>query len=313
VTDRMHPGEIQIDDGLVRALLARQFPQWAALPLARVESSGTVNAMFRLGDQLAVRLPLVENGAASIGREAEWLPKLGRQLDGQPYRRPGGQVAGSSLRARIPRVVGVGAAAADYPCPWLVVEWLPGAAPALGSEPGADALARDLGAFVCALRRVGTADAPSGYRGGALHPLDDAVHDCLGQVEDLVDVAALARLWDESLSAAPWAGAPVWTHGDLLAANLLVADQRLSAVLDFGAAGIGDPACDVMAAWGVLPASARDVFRRAIGADDVMWLRGRGWALSQAAIALPYYRETNPGMTASSLHILTELMSGEHS
>ncbi|WP_308466376.1 aminoglycoside phosphotransferase family protein [Rathayibacter soli] len=298
----MHPAEIQIDACLVRALLAGQFPQWAALPLARFDSSGTVNAMFRLGGELAVRLPLIASGAASIEREAVWLPKLSRQLSGQ-------MTGGRSL-ARIPRVLGVGSAGAGYPCPWLVVDWLPGASPGLGSEPGTDALARDLGAFVRALRRIDATDAPPGYRGGSLHPLDSAVRDCLRQVEDVVDSAGLLRLWEESLAAPQWAGAPVWTHGDLLAANILVADQRLSAVLDFGAAGIGDPACDAMAAWSVLPASARDVYRRAIAADDAMWLRGRGWALAQAAIALPYYRETNPGMTASSVHILTELMRG---
>lgn len=317
----MHQGEIPIDIALVRALLSEQFPQWAALPLTRVDSSGTVNAMFRLGDQRAVRLPLIESGAASIEREARWLPKLsrqlagqlGEQLAGQPDRQPGEQMTGSSPHVRIPRIFGVGSPGAGYPCPWLVVDWLPGASPALGGEAGAVALARDLGAFVRALRQVNTADAPAGYRGGSLQPLDAAVNECLAQVEDLVDVPALTRLWAESLAAPPWVGAPVWTHGDLLAANILVADQRLSAVLDFGAAGIGDPACDAMAAWSVLPASARPVFREAIGADDAIWMRGRGWALAQAAIALPYYRDTNPGMTASSLHILTELLRGEFS
>jgi aminoglycoside phosphotransferase (APT) family kinase protein len=205
-------------------------------------------------------------------------------------------------------VRGVGTPDDTYPCPWLVLDWLPGDSPVPGRLQSPELLADDLAAFIIALRQVETRAAPAGYRGGMLDPLDAAVRECLGQVDDLVDAVTLTRSWEASLSAAAWAGAPVWVHCDLLAGNVLVNDGgRLAAVLDFAAAGIGDPACDLMAAWAILPASARPAFRAAVGIDDATWSRGRGWALSQAAIALPYYRETNLVMAANSLHILTEL------
>ncbi|MCU1525511.1 MAG: phosphotransferase [Microbacteriaceae bacterium] len=286
----MHPDEIALEAPEVRRLLSQQFPYWSDLPIERVTSSGTVNAMFRLGNDMTVRLPFVEWGASGIEHETVWLPRLAPQLP-----------------VRIPAVLGAGKPDDTYPCPWLVLDWLPGESPIPGELQNPDLLAGDLATFMMALREADTTAAPQGYRGGALEALDEPVRDCLRQVEDLVDVAALTRSWEDSLRAEPWTDEPVWVHCDLLTGNVLVADGRLVGVLDFAASGIGDPACDLMAAWSILPASSRGTFRDAVGIDDATWARGRGWALSQAVIALPYYRETNRIMAANSLHILTEL------
>jgi len=290
---RMHDNEISLTVAMVRRMLSEQFPQWAHLPPERVESSGTVNAMFRLGVDKVVRLPFVEHGAHGIELEAMWLPVLA------PY-----------LPVRIPAVLGIGRPDAEYPCPWLVLDWLDGEHPAAGHPRASLTLASGLAQFISALRRIPTDTAPIGYRGGSFHPLDDEVRRCLVQARDLVDVPTLTAVWDDALGAAEWTGPPVWVHCDLLAANLLVTDDQLSGVLDFAAAGIGDPACDLMPAWSVLSAGARQSFRTDVGIDDATWRRGRGWALAQAAIALPYYRDSNRVMADGSLRALRELSSG---
>jgi aminoglycoside phosphotransferase (APT) family kinase protein len=287
----MHPDELEVDEILVRRLLAEQFPEWAGLPLRRVRSSGTVNAMYRLGDARVVRLPFVESGSGGIDREAAWLPRLAAHLP-----------------IRIPAVHGVGAPAEGYPCPWLVLDWIPGDHPDPARLPRPEALATELAGFVLALRAIDPANAPRGHRGFSLGRFDDAVRVSLHAARDLIDESALVGVWDDALRAEPYAGPPVWVHGDLLPANVLLRSGSLDGVLDFGAAGVGDPAADLIAAWSILPGGEpRDRFRRALAADEAAWSRGRGYAILQAAVALPYYRDTNPGMVRNSMRILTEL------
>ncbi|MEL4317698.1 aminoglycoside phosphotransferase family protein [Leifsonia sp. YIM 134122] len=287
----MHSDELPVDAGLVRRLLSEQFPAWATLPVSPL-ATGTVNAMFRLGDEMVVRLPFVERAAGDILFEQRWLPVLG-----------------PALPVRIPRVLATGSPSAEYPCPWLVLDWLPGTPPVPGAA-GTDAdeaLADDIVAFLAGLRRIDTADAPPGYRSGTFHGLAPSVRASIDAIADLVDAPSLRRLWDDSLAAAPWTGEPVWTHGDLLSGNLLVEDDRLSGVLDIACAGVGDPACDLLAAWSILQPRARARLRALLGVDDETWRRGRGWAVAQASIALAYYRDTFPQMANTSLHMLREV------
>ena len=286
----MHPDELEVDEPLVRRLLAEQFPQWVGLPLRRVPSSGTVNAMFRLGETEVVRLPFVEWGAGGIQQEAQWLPRLAPHLP-----------------VRIPTVRGEGLPNAAYPCPWLVLDWIPGEHPDPARLADPAALAADLARFVLALRSFDATAAPPGHRGFSLHRFDSSVRETLTQARDLIDEPVLGRIWEHALAAPEYDGPPVWVHGDLLPANVLTTGGRLGAVLDLGAAGVGDPACDLMAAWSILPPEARTGFRRLLAADDASWERGRGYAIVQAAVALPYYRDTNPGMVRNSMRILTEL------
>lgn len=291
----MHADEIDVDAAIVRRLLALQFPHWARLPIERIASPGTVNAMFRLGDDMLVRAPFVPTGSAGIRLEAHWLPRLAPHLP-----------------VAIPTVLGVGTPAVGYPCPWLVLNWLPGSCPQPRLVENAEGLAHDFAAFLGAMREIETTDAPRGYRGGLLRPLDDAVCACLAECQEVglpLDYRSLALSWQESLRARAWTAAPVWVHCDLLPGNVLVERGRLVGVLDFAASGIGDPACDLMAAWSMLSAPERQMLGELLEVDDDTWSRGRGWALSQAVIALPYYRESNPAMAEGALHVLTELVA----
>jgi aminoglycoside phosphotransferase (APT) family kinase protein len=125
----------------------------------------------------------------------------------------------------------------------------------------------------------------------------------------MVDTRAVSQAWHRALAATRWDDDPVWIHGDLSPGNLLLVGGRLHAVIDFGGVGIGDPACDLIVAWNLLPAHARDAFRLATGVDDATWARGRGWALSVALIQLPYYAQTNAPLAGNARHVIAQVLA----
>ena len=291
---RMHADEIETDAALVRRLLAGQFPQWADLRIDPVESYGTDHDIYRLGDHLAARLPRIGWATKQAATEAEWLPRLAPHLP-----------------LALPVQLAMGRPSEGYPFDWSVYEWLPGENPN-GTIADLEQAAVDLAAFVTALRRIDTTDAfprlPGG-RGGPLAESDEGVRRSITQLGDRIDGDATLGSWQESLDARQWDGPEVWVHGDLLPGNLLVVDGRLSAVIDFGGLNVGDPACDLQPAWNVFAGDSRLRFRAELDADDASWLRGRGWALCQAAVALAYYWDTNPGMVRQTSHALAQVLA----
>ena len=271
----MHDDELPIDEALARRLLAAQFPEWAALPLRRVEPSGTVNAIFRLGDELSLRLPRRNGPTAPGSKEFDWLPKMAPLLP-----------------VEVPAPVAQGHPSAEYPWFWEIHTWVDGkTVPVV--EIDAIQAGRDLAALIGALQRLDPVGAPPG-RGIPLAERDEGIRYWLARFDG--DPAVTAE-WERAVSAAPWDGAPVWHHGDLDVRNWLVRDGRISGVIDWGSMGVGDPACDVMVAWKLHSPAARDAFRDALPTDDATWERARGWALSQAVAALAYYTpENNPAL-----------------
>lgn len=294
-TGQMHPGMHPIDVGLVRRLIAGQFPQWAGLAIRRIPSGGTVNAMYRLGDDMVVRLPLVRGGADDVSLERTWLPRLAPHLP-----------------TPVPEVLGDGKPAEGYPWPWSVYRWLTGENPEAGALSEPVLLAGDLAEFVAAMRGITLPGAPQAHRGGPVASLDAATRAAIAELRRIpregVDCDAATAVWEETLRAPGWDRPPVWLHADLMPGNLLVDGGRLTAVIDFGCLGTGDPACDLFPAWNLLPAHAREVFREALSVDDATWIRGRGRALSQALIALPYYRKTNPAMAHHARHVIRTVL-----
>jgi aminoglycoside phosphotransferase (APT) family kinase protein len=290
----MHADEVETDVALVRRLLAGQFPQWAELPIELVVSYGTDHDIYRLGEQLAARLPRIGWATAQAAKEADWLPRLAPHLP-----------------LAVPLPLAMGHPAAGYPFDWSVCSWLPGEN-ASGTVDDLDQAAVDLAGFVTALRRIDTTGAPARLphqRGGPLAEADDDVRRSVAELGDRIDGAAALGSWEESLAAAVHDGAGVWVHGDLLPGNLLVVDGRLSAVIDFGGLNVGDPACDLQPAWNVFTGESRERFRAELDVDEASWLRGRGWALCQAVVALPYYWDTNPGMIRQALHALSQVLA----
>jgi aminoglycoside phosphotransferase (APT) family kinase protein len=291
---KMHAGEVDTDAALVRRLLAAQFPRWADLSIEPVVSYGTDHDIYRLGDSLAVRLPRIGWATAQAAKEREWLPRLAPRLP-----------------LAVPVQLAMGEPAEGYPFAWSVYEWLPGEN-CNGAIDDLEQAAVDLAAFVKALRLVDARDAharPRGARGAPLAELDGAVRRSIAELGDRIDGDAARRSWDESLDAADWDGDDVWVHGDLLPGNLLVVEGRLSAVIDFGCLNAGDPACDLQPAWNVFAGESRARYRAELEADDASWLRGRGWALFQAVVALPYYWDTNPGMIRQASRAVTHVLA----
>lgn len=280
----MHADELPIEIPLVGRLLEEQFPEWAALPLERVASTGTDNALYRLGGEMVVRLPRIEWATGGLEKDFRWLPLLAPRLP-----------------VAIPTPLARGRPGAGFPWEWGVYSWLPGDNPAPG--PGGAVLARDLAGFVRALREIDIEGAPRSRRGKPLATQDERAREALAEVPEAADA------WEASLAVSEWEGRPVWLHADLLPGNLLVRKGRLAAVIDFAVAGVGDPACDLIPAWSVLAGRARHVFRVEAGLDDATWARGRGWALSMGLIALPYYRETNPGFAAVARHMIDQVVA----
>ncbi len=299
-TSKMHADERDIDASLVGRLLAAQFPEWAGLPLEPVSSAGTENAIFRLGNELAVRLPRMPSAAGPVDKVHRWLPELA------PY-----------LPLAVPVPLARGGPGEGYPWPWSICRWLEGenATAAAGFEP--HQVAKDLARFVRALQNIHAVSGlppgpPSGAhnygRGLPLSRRDRQTRAAIADLRGSLDVEAVTRAWEAALQAPVWSGPPIWIHGDLIPGNLLVQKGRLSAVIDFGCLGMGDPACDVMVAWTLLTAESRRLFRAALAVDDATWARGRGWALSFGLIALPYYQRTNPTLAGIARRTIDEVL-----
>ncbi len=298
-SERMHADErdIDIDIALVRRLLESQFGEWSGLPVTPVASSGTDHALFRLGPDMVVRLPRIDSATGQVLKEQRWLPVLGPQLP-----------------LAIPVPLATGMPSGGYPWRWSVYRWLEGETVAGGRITDPLQAASALGGFVRALRGIDPAGGPAPgehnfFRGEPLSLRDKDTRDSIAVVGDLVEIDAATSAWDAALRAPAWDRPPTWIHGDLHAENLLLRQGRVSAVVDFGGLAVGDPACDIMAGWTVLDAGSRPAFRAAAQVDDATWARGRGWALSVALVMLPYYRSTNPVLTAHSLRWIDEVLT----
>jgi aminoglycoside phosphotransferase (APT) family kinase protein len=295
---RMHADELDITATLVRRLLAVQFPDWADLRIEAVEPRGTDNTLYRLGDDMVVRLPCRERTVKTLMKEREWLPRLAPHL---PF--------------DIPIPVAVGTPADGYPWTWSVYRWLQGENAIASPIADLRQAATDLARFLRDLQRIDASGGPrpgedNFLRGAPLGTLDAAVRAAIVALRHEIDVDTVTAVREAALRAPEWERPPVWVHGDLDARNLLVRDARLSAVVDFGCLGVGDPACDVAVAWKVLSTETRNTFRSALSVDDATWARARGWVLYQALGALAYYTaETNQVLVTEARRWLADVIA----
>jgi aminoglycoside phosphotransferase (APT) family kinase protein len=292
---KLHDDEVTIDADTVRRLVAEQFPSLSDLPLAEFPSTGTINAIYRLGDELCVRLPRVERWANCLEQECTWLPLLAPRLTLQ-----------------VPEPVVKAPPTSYYPFSWAIFRWIDGDTYAPDRVNDELQAAADLAQFVTELRSANLpaiADQPPYVGRRPLAELDAYVRNWIAQAGDLIDGQAVTAAWEDAVQGPQWDGTCAWIHCDLLPPNLLVKDGRLRAVIDFGAVGLGDPATDLGPAWSVFGQAGRRVYRSLVGADDDTWRRGRGIAISHAVGLVPYYVVTNPALSALGRRMLGEILA----
>lgn len=273
---------IEIDAALVAKLIRNQFPDWRDLELRPVARQGWDNRTFRLGDDLSVRLPSAKRYAAQVEKEQKWLPVLG-----------------PNLPVTIPVPVAKGVPGKRYPCSWSVLEWIPGDPVTYGGDINFTGLIDGLSGFLRSLHGLDTGGGPEPgahnfFRGGALRTYDRETRTLLDAMRSKPDTAVARQVWDAALRSA-WDRPGVWVHGDMAPDNLLIRDGRLGAVLDFGCLGVGDPACDLVVAWTLLPENHVGAFRNSMALDEATWARARGWALWKALLILNGRSEQKQG------------------
>ncbi|MET8825775.1 aminoglycoside phosphotransferase family protein [Streptomyces sp. NPDC004610] len=295
----LHEKEIPVDEALIRSLLRAQRPEWAALPLSPA-GAGTDNTMYRLGDELLVRLPRTADNGNSVRKEQEWLPRLA------PF-----------LSCPIPEPVHAGTPTDAFPVVWSVYRWIGGDVAGPDTVQDWPTFGTDLAAVVGELHRIDLmgatrADGLSWYRGGSLGPCDQWISRCLDDCRTIVgselDVDTLEQLWRAALAMPESAGPHVWLHGDLKPTNLLVRDGRLHAVIDFGGLSVGLPDAEHSTLWD-LPPQARRAYWDASDLDDVTWARARAWAIAVGASGLSYYWHTYPAFVAECMARLQAILT----
>jgi aminoglycoside phosphotransferase (APT) family kinase protein len=289
-------GRAGIDAELVARLVAAQFPQWRGRPVTPVAVDGWDNRTYRLGDDMTARLPTAAGYVPAVAKENQWLPRLA-----------------ASLPVAVPSILGEGVPGEGYPFPWSVRGWLPGETADRGHIGDMSRFAVSVAEFLTALRRCDATGGPlagahSFHRGASPAHYDAETRRCLAALDDHVDIPRATAVWDAALRA-EWRGVPVWFHGDVAHGNLLVADGELTAVIDFGTSGVGDPACDLVIAWTMFTGDAREAFRQAVGQDGRTWARARGWALWKALLILAECVTTDPDRAAVHQHVITEVLA----
>lgn len=287
---KMHAFEWNVDLHLVKELINEQFPEYAMLPISPANSKGTVNHIYRLGQEFYIRIPRVPDWG-DIEKDFRWLPYLA------PH-----------LTLRIPEPIAMGQPNDKYPASWGIYRWIDGSEYSDELIHDENDLAKELARFVNQLRSIDIPiDAPRAGRLPLLE-LNNKTLEAIETAKDDLDAERVLAAWKNSCQASVWNGSPVWIHADLLRTNLLVHSGRLASVIDFGSAGVGDPAFDLIPAWSIFKSKGRKMFQHLIQSDKDTWLRARGYALHQALLIIPYYRETFPKFVDHAKRTINEIL-----
>ncbi len=287
--------QINIDTNLIHRLVASQFPQWKDLPIQPVEKSGWDNRTFHLGKDMLIRMPSAEEYAFQVEKEQYWLPKLAPLLP-----------------LKIPNPLKMGKPGEGYPWKWSIYRWIEGESASKGKINNTNEFAATLAGFLLALHAIDSTNGPKPgphnfYRGGDLSTYDAETRQAIDALKGKIDVGLSTEIWERAISTR-WQHDPVWIHGDVSVGNLLVKQGRLSAVIDFGQLGVGDPACDLAIAWTFFKGENREVFRKKLQLDANTWARGRAWTLWKALIVAAGITDSNAAEAAEPLRIIDEVI-----
>ena len=283
---------------LAKKLIANQFPEYAKLPITSVEKQGHDNRTYRLGNDLLIRIPTTKPYALKVPKEQELLPKLA-----------------SHLSINIPTPIKMGAPSKDFLYPFSIYKWLDGQSANLLSidETALNFIAVQLAIFLKELQSISNVDGPgpgqhNWWRGDHVSVYDKGAREQISNLADVIDHKACLHLWENACDTR-WNKAPVWIHGDFSSGNILIQDNKLSGVIDFGGMGIGDPACDLVIAWTFLKENSREIFKQAMGLDAGTWNRARGWALWKATFELCHIKDKDSAPAQLQKNIINSLLN----
>lgn len=300
MTTNQTSDKFEITLPLVKELIAEQFPQWNNLSIKPIELSGWDNKTFRLGEEMSIRLPSAQRYVAQVQKEQKYLPILASQLS-----------------ISIPEPIAMGHPSKNYPCNWSIYKWIKGNSANVLSfdDLHLKLIAADLAQFLNELHEIDPTGGPVAgahnyYRGGSLFVYDAETRSAIVQLKNFIDVDAVTSVWEKAISS-KWMKNPVWVHGDLSAGNILVKDNRLVAVIDFGCVCIGDPACDLVIAWTFLTNESRKIFKSHLSLDSDTWARARGWALWKALITIVPLKDKTSLEAIKQFQIIDEILN-EH-
>lgn len=288
---------MKIDENLVRQLVTHQFPKWKDYDIKPVHPQGWDNRTFHLGSDMTVRLPSKERYAPQAEKEQNWLPILSQRL---PF--------------QIPVLLETGQPSDVFPYKWGVYQWLEGNTLELEWIDDLSRFAKDLAHFLTQLQQIDTSNAPLAgkhcfYRGAPLRIYHTETQQAIHKLSSIIDVGYAKEIWDKAVRTT-WNKPPVWFHGDIAKGNILTKNGALSAIIDFGCCGVGDPACDLSIAWTFLPGQARQIYQSELELDEATWNRGRAWALWKALITIEQQIDTAENeQTKEALNTLDEIFS----
>ncbi len=292
----------EITVSLVGELIAEQFPQWEHLPIKPVELSGHDNRTFRLGDDMSVRLPSAQRYAAKVAKEQQWLPFLAPHLS-----------------LPIPKPLAMGQPSKNYPWHWSIYSWIEGTSAnvLIIDDSKLPLIASQLAQFLRELQKIDATDVPlvggphNFYRGDSTKVYDAQTRSAIDQLHGVIDTKAATAVWEKSISS-EWSKNPVWIHGDISAGNIIIKENKLAAVIDFGGMGIGDPACDLVIAWTFFKNESRNIFKSHVNLDSDTWARARGWALWKALITLASLQDKTCPEAMRQKQIIDEIIKESH-
>ncbi|MEM1390299.1 MAG: aminoglycoside phosphotransferase family protein [Pseudomonadota bacterium] len=282
----------------VRQALHDQAAEYANLELSSSSQiSGTDNDIYRLGSNFCVRLPKSQSSAAQLLKEMKWLPRM------------------QGLSLAVPQPVFLGDATPELEFGWTIYNWIEGEDLLRSAPLEQDDIAMQIAQFLKSLWAINPEHGPRAgsqnhYRGADLHMRDSLTREACRMVSDEFCSQSLMRVWESALSSSNFHGPLKWVHGDIHAANLIVNNARLVAIIDWGLMGVGDPAVDLLPAWSLLSSEMRGVLKIETCVDKATWNRGKGWALSVSVIAYSYYKDRqNFWLNDISKRILNELIA----
>ena len=289
--------KLEITTQIATALIAEQFPQFSHLHISPVDHGGNDNRTFHLGSEMSIRLPSGEEYVRQVKKEQEWLPKIAPHLP-----------------LPIPQPIAMGMPSKCYPWNWSIYKWLEGeSANSIElSDAHLETIAIQIAQFLNEFHKFDGAGAPAPglhnwWRAAHTSIYDAETRSLIEKLKNLVDVDNASKLWQRAINS-KWNRDPVWVHGDVASGNLLVKDNRLAAVIDFGCMGIGDPACDLTIAWTFFRGKSREIFRANLHLDEETWARARGWAIWKALYEVSVIEDQNGAALAKQRQIIDDVI-----